>query len=95
MVHEDGDAVVALQGEIDLATAHILKRALDDAIEAGTTRVVVDLAQVGFLDSSGLDVILSAQQQLAAEGRFLRARAATGCVARLLDIARSRFGLIV
>ena len=60
-----GDAVViAIVGEIDMATAPEVSRAIDSGHDdAG--RVVVDLSEVTFLDSSALNVFVQSQQELA------------------------------
>jgi anti-sigma B factor antagonist len=56
--------VVAVSGEIDLFTAPELKAALVDGIEAGRTRVVVDLTETTFLDSTALGVLIGAVKRL-------------------------------
>jgi anti-sigma B factor antagonist len=60
--------VVELQGELDLATAPHIKAALDTALQTGRRFVVVDLGEVGYVDSSTLSVMLSAHRQLEARG---------------------------
>jgi anti-sigma B factor antagonist len=60
-----GDAlVVAITGEIDMATAPEVSRAIDSG-QGGAGRVVVDLSQVTFLDSSALNAFVQSQQELA------------------------------
>ena len=55
----DGDRhVVAVRGEIDLFTAPELKQKLTDAIEGGKTRIVVDLTDTSFLDSTALGTLV-------------------------------------
>jgi anti-sigma B factor antagonist len=56
--------VVAVRGEIDLFTAPELKKTLADAIENGATRVVVDLSETTFLDSTALGVLIGAVKRL-------------------------------
>ena len=56
--------VVAVRGEIDLFTAPELKQKLTDAIEGGKTRIVVDLTQTSFLDSTALGVLIGAVKRL-------------------------------
>lgn len=62
-------ACVIPKGELDIVSAPELRRALDSADEASL--VVVDLAQVTFLDSTVLGVVVAAARQLAACGRRL------------------------
>jgi anti-sigma B factor antagonist len=56
--------VIEPQGEIDLATAPNLKAALDAAIDEGARYVLVDFADVAFLDSTGIGVLLSTERKL-------------------------------
>ena len=60
----DGRHVVAVRGEIDLFTAPELKKTLADAIENGASRVVVDLSETTFLDSTALGVLIGAVKRL-------------------------------
>src|SRR5262245_14775861 len=58
--HEQGCAVVIATGEIDLFAANEFRRALDRAA-ALSGRIVVDLTDVDFMDSTGLGVVLRAR----------------------------------
>lgn len=54
-----GDAfVVTLTGEIDLYTAPALEQSLEGVVGLGGTAVAVDLAEVTFIDSTTLEVLL-------------------------------------
>lgn len=55
-----GVCTVVLDGEVDVYTAPTLKTELVEAIEGGCNNVIVDLERVGFIDSSGLGVLVSA-----------------------------------
>src|SRR4051794_41610591 len=65
---DDQRHVVAVAGEIDLFTAPELKSALGEALEAGHTRIVVDLTNTSFLDSTALGVLIGAVKRLPARG---------------------------
>jgi anti-anti-sigma factor len=59
-------------GEIDLANAADFKARLDTATDAGARYVVVDFEDVGFVDSRGIGVLLSAQRKLRArDGKLI------------------------
>jgi anti-anti-sigma factor len=58
-----GAAVVIPTGELDLATAPALDAALGRAFESiGSGRVVLDLRELEFIDSSGLRTLLTARR---------------------------------
>jgi anti-sigma B factor antagonist len=68
--------IIAVEGEADMAAAPELERCLTEAIAAGKTGVVVDLAGVTFIDSSAVHVLIAAHVRLA---RRARARLAIAC----------------
>jgi anti-sigma B factor antagonist len=63
---DDDRHVLAVRGEIDLFTAPELKQKLTDAIESGRSRIVVDLTETSFLDSTALGVLIGAVKRLRA-----------------------------
>jgi anti-sigma B factor antagonist len=56
--------VLAVRGEIDLFTAPELKQVLAEAIEGGRIRIIVDLTDTTFLDSTALGVLIGAVKRL-------------------------------
>jgi anti-anti-sigma factor len=65
--HLDGSVVVAVTGEIDLATAPHFRAVLEAAATA-TNRVIVDCDQLTFIDSCGLRELVFASNALAGRG---------------------------
>jgi anti-sigma B factor antagonist len=61
---EGGDAIVALRGELDVLTAPFLWERLEPALPAVTGKLVFDFAELNFIDSMGLGVIVRAQSRL-------------------------------
>src|SRR3954454_9200675 len=61
--------IIAVAGEIDMATAPQLAASLQDYAD---TDVIVDLSRVGFLDSSGINVLVAAYKRLLERGHRLR-----------------------
>ncbi|MFF9360327.1 STAS domain-containing protein [Streptomyces griseoluteus] len=81
----DGIHVLTVAGEIDHHTGDPLTQALD---LTGTSRprVVVDLHQVAFLDSTGINILLAAHRALTESGGWLRLARPTGVVLRTLQL---------
>jgi anti-anti-sigma factor len=61
---------VLARGELDLAAVPALEQAVTQAEQGGGARIVLDLAGVTFIDSSGVHFLLRTSTRLAAEGRF-------------------------
>lgn len=73
-VATNGDAVVVrLAGELDLYTAGAVRRALLEAVAGSPGRIVVDLAQVEFMDSTALSILVEAGSRLRPRERLLLA----------------------
>lgn len=60
----DGWAVLAVGGEVDVATAPRLREQLIALVNQGSHRIVVDLTAVDFLDSTGLGVLVGALKRV-------------------------------
>jgi len=64
--------VVEVVGEIDVYTASVLREKLTDVIDAEHSDIVVDLTGVGFLDSTGLGVLVGALKKVRGFGGRLQ-----------------------
>jgi anti-sigma B factor antagonist len=74
-------------GEIDLATGGTLEAAILDAVaHPDAESVVVDLAGVGFLDSSGISTLLRGRRAADDRGIAFRVTGANGIVRNVLDV---------
>lgn len=85
IAHQDGCAVVVLRGEVDMAVIAAFTALLDQAIVA-SPHLVLDMADVTFLDSSGLRVIAMASLQVAGHGS-VSVRNASRAVARVFELS--------
>jgi anti-sigma B factor antagonist len=79
------DLRLALAGEVDLSSVDILVRALATVPPAART-VVVDLAQVTLLDSTGIAALLAAYRSAASAGRTFTVVNARDVVRRALEV---------
>ncbi|WP_052709737.1 MULTISPECIES: STAS domain-containing protein [unclassified Streptomyces] len=83
---DDRSAVCVLVGDLDIETLPPAEQALDEALRTRPRVLVVDLEQVGFCDSSGLNLLLKARMGATAAGAELRLAAASPTVLRLLEL---------
>jgi anti-sigma B factor antagonist len=81
--------LLALYGEIDIAGAPRLTRELERAEASPAPSIVVDLSAVHFMDSSGLHVLLDAQDRADADGDRLEILRGPRAVHRVFDLTNS------
>ncbi len=73
-VARNGSAVVVrLAGELDLYNAHVVRETLFESASASPERLVVDLSDVKFIDSTALGVLIEARTKLRDRRAFLLA----------------------
>jgi len=80
------EVVVVLEGEIDLSTADALSTLLAEVLAERPRRLVVDLAGVSFLDSTGIKCLLIATDSAATTGCRLVVRRPTRAILRIFTI---------
>jgi anti-anti-sigma factor len=81
----DGLAVVMVHGDIDMGTAPTLRVALDQL--DGHQHAYIDMANVRFLDSSGIKVLISQTIRMRATSGELHIRNPSRVVRRIVNIS--------
>jgi anti-sigma B factor antagonist len=88
---DDGVGVVTPTGRLNMVSARRLKELLADLVAQGTTRIVVDMDGVTFLDSSGLGALiggLKSARQAGGDLRIARVTPSVLSVFRLTNLDR-------
>jgi anti-sigma B factor antagonist len=80
----DGDTVI-VRGEIDMATAPQLRDLLNELVDGGSTRILLDCRGLDFLDSSGIGVLVAVRKRLGEDGA-LTLEAPPAHVRKVLDL---------
>jgi anti-sigma B factor antagonist len=83
---EDGRTVVRVVGEIDVATVAQLESVLMATIDAGAVDIVLDFTEVPFLDSTGISIVVVAEQRLRQAEGHLTLRGLQPMPYRVLEI---------
>ena len=78
--------VVRLQGELDIRSARQFKTAVFAGIAEGASRVIVDLGEVVFVDSTALGVVASGVRSIDAQGGTLDVVCGDENITRLFEI---------
>ncbi|HET8535640.1 MAG TPA: STAS domain-containing protein [Solirubrobacteraceae bacterium] len=63
-------ALIVARGELDVQSVDELRARLNEALDAGNKRIVIDLAEVSFIDSLSLSALVGARRKLGDEGRL-------------------------
>jgi len=80
--HDDGEMLAHLRGELDMETVDAIHARLSEAIGSATTTLVVDLSEVTFMDSSGVELLFRLRAELADRQLQLRLVLAPGALIR-------------
>jgi anti-sigma B factor antagonist len=68
---DDETQLVQIYGDVDLKTARSFRAALDEAAQDGKGRLIVDMSEVPFMDSSGLAALIGAQKAFKDQTRLV------------------------
>jgi anti-sigma B factor antagonist len=82
----NGDAVIVLDGELDLATAPDLSRLAGQLVGDGAGNIIVDAERLTFCDSSGLRILVEIANDLRPSGGRVTIIKAQPIVLRVLEL---------
>lgn len=83
---DGGIAVVVPRGRLNMVSARRLREILSDLVSRGDTRIVVDLAETTFLDSSGLGALIAGLKSARQAGGDLRIARPTSSVLTIFQL---------
>jgi anti-sigma B factor antagonist len=85
-IRADGYELLAVEGEIDIATSPRLIAALNEAVTDTTGAVLVDLSAVEFMDSTGLALLIRVQRRMSRRDRGFAVVCPDGPVRRIFEL---------
>jgi len=85
--HEGDAVVISVSGELDLAAADDLAGAIRDLEEIDSSAIVIDLSDLSFIDSTGLQTLLSAKSR--SDGRLTFIPSEHEAVMRVLALTQA------
>ena len=86
VTENSGWTVVNIYGELDVSSSPRMREILIELVSDGSTRLVLDLDGVDFLDSTGLGTIISALKRARTHGGDLRLVCTQARITRLFQI---------
>jgi anti-sigma B factor antagonist len=82
----DGVELLLVEGEIDIASAARLISVLNSSVAEAIRSVIVDLSQVGFMDSTGLALLINASRRLTLRRKGFAVVCPPGPLRRVFEI---------
>jgi anti-sigma B factor antagonist len=82
----DGVELLLVEGELDIATAPRLISALNSAVQEVLHSLVVDLSDCGFMDSTGLALLINAHRRLARRSKGFAVVCPPGPLRRVFEV---------
>jgi anti-sigma B factor antagonist len=82
----DGVELVLVEGEVDISSASRLISVLNSSVAEAIKAVVVDLTQVGFMDSTGLALLINANRRLTLRRKGFAVVCPPGPLRRVFEI---------
>ena len=83
----DGSVVVSVRGNLDIDSAAVLTTTLDQVLDRPEPRVVVDLSEVEFCDSTGLSAFVIGNNRAVARGGWVRLASPGEFLGQVLETA--------
>jgi anti-sigma B factor antagonist len=83
---EDGTHVISLCGELDLANAGTAETALEASLAENASRVVIDMRELEFIDSTGIALLVAALGNNGSEEKVRFIPSSAPAVTRVLEL---------
>lgn len=85
----DGDILaITLNGNLDAATAPIFQDEMQQHIESGYSKVIIDCHRLGYVSSIGIGALITVQNRLRRMGGTVKLAAILGPVMQILRLVR-------
>jgi anti-sigma B factor antagonist len=81
---------VTVRGEVDAYSAPQLRACLDEVAGSGQRRIIVDMTDMRFIDSSGVGVLVASIKRLRPDGRTLVLRRPSRQMTKILEMTGLR-----
>jgi anti-sigma B factor antagonist len=78
--------VLDVVGEVDLSSAPFLRTRIEELVHLGAQRLIVDLRGVGFMDSSGLSVLVACIKRMREAGGELAVACPNGSILKVFTV---------
>jgi len=84
----DGTKILSVEGEIDVYTAPQFKDAVNKVLAEGQKHLIINMAGITYMDSSGFGTLLSATKRLRPQGGTVSMVKCNRAIDRILKITK-------
>jgi anti-sigma B factor antagonist len=85
---QDGIVLLEINGEIDLYNAPEIKEFINHCIEEKKFRIIINLARVSYIDSSGIGALISSTSGLKKHNGGLKILHVSGSVRKVFELTK-------
>lgn len=85
---ENGVAIIMLEGEVDISAADLVRGKMKKLIDEKRKRVLVNMADVPYIDSSGLGMFVETMQEIGKYGGEIKLAGLTDDVKKVFELTR-------
>lgn len=85
---EGAFTIMSISGRFDAIGTREFKKIISQLTETKNTRIILDMAQVNFVDSSGMGALIGALRGIVKEGGILRIAGLTPEVHTIFELTR-------
>lgn len=87
VIEVSGSTRLVLRGELDAASAPAANRALLELLDSGSSRVIIDLRELDFMDSVGVKFLIDGRDAASQRGVAIALAYEEGVVKRVLTVS--------
>ncbi len=80
--------LLKLEGDIDIAVAPQLREALEKILEEGAKKIVIDITNVPFIDSTGLGLFVNAYKKVSQRGGWVAFVGASRAIRKIFQLTK-------
>ena len=85
---ENGVAIIMLEGEVDISAADLVRGKMKKLIDEKRKRILVNMADVPYIDSSGLGMFVETMQEIGKYGGEIKLAGLTDDVKKVFELTR-------
>ena len=88
IIEKDGNHKIQVSGQVDLYTSPNLRKAILDNVDKSNSRIIIDLSQVEYMDSSGVATLVEGLRSAMKQKKSFKLLSPSAPVRKVLNLSR-------